>query len=209
MWGQVLQPAEYSGSDGIIPTRVGTSFPPALWAVLYWDHPHACGDKVTTPPPLVSVKGSSPRVWGQDNSNSDSVSVRRIIPTRMGTSKLSFCEPRLSKDHPHAYGDKPQGCLLQAFLAGSSPRVWGQESCCAVRLFLPGIIPTRMGTSAFWNAFIVVAKDHPHAYGDKKRERKRTLTVGGSSPRVWGQDGVVLCFVKSVGIIPTRMGTSA
>ena len=24
VWGQVLQPAEYSGSDGIIPTRVGT-----------------------------------------------------------------------------------------------------------------------------------------------------------------------------------------
>ena len=25
VWGQVLQSAEYSGSDGIIPTRMGTS----------------------------------------------------------------------------------------------------------------------------------------------------------------------------------------
>ena len=50
--------------------------------------------------------------------------------------------------------------------------------------------------------------DHPHAYGDKKKERKKMLTVGGSSPRVWGQVFVAAERLPVFGIIPTRMGTS-
>ena len=54
---------------------------------------------------VVSI-GSSPRVWGQVNSEGAPVSSDRIIPTRMGTSYLVLAYRRLPRDHPHAYGDK-------------------------------------------------------------------------------------------------------
>ncbi len=70
------------------------------------------------------------------------------------------------------------------------------------------IIPTRVGTSYRQTKFFGIARDHPHACGDKSSIRKSARGNLGSSPRVWGQDEVVLTEVKSDGIIPTRVGTS-
>ena len=53
------------------------------------------------------MKGSSPRVWGQEISVTLTGHVSRIIPTRVGTSTAT-------------YGLSSSG-------AGSSPRVWGQD----------------------------------------------------------------------------------
>ena len=47
VWGQVpVQIYSLCGSR-IIPMRVGTSFDHAQRQLGVWDHPHACGDKVT------------------------------------------------------------------------------------------------------------------------------------------------------------------
>ena len=64
-----------------------------------------------------------------------------------------------------------------------------------------------MGTSAFWNAFIVVAKDHPHACGDKAWVSYFLLLSLGSSPRVWGQVDKEEYDRLQARIIPTRVGT--
>ena len=70
----------------IIPTRVGTS----SWLFTFnrstQDHPHACGDKNSMPCIIVSVRGSSPRVWGQGHIVYTLTATARIIPTRVGTS---------------------------------------------------------------------------------------------------------------------------
>ena len=50
------------------------------------DHPHAYGDKKDDQYLIVSAKGSSPRVWGQDHRFRCYAVTYRIIPTRMGTS---------------------------------------------------------------------------------------------------------------------------
>ena len=51
------------------------------------------------------------------------------------------------------------------------------------------IIPTRVGTRFVPGFIDAIAKDHPHACGDKST----ILIIGGnslgSSPRVWGQGG--------------------
>ena len=50
----------------------------------------------------------------------------RIIPTRVGTSKI-FCTVFFqNKDHPHACGDKGNAFIDCKHCPGSSPRVWGQ-----------------------------------------------------------------------------------
>ena len=131
----------------IIPTRVGTSRPrPALLQGV-GDHPHACGDKAILGVNLTALIGSSPRVWGQGRVNIQICTDIRIIPTRVGTSKIKRCINPVLRDHPHACGDKTCLCRYGKEVIGSSPRVWGQ----GLRKLLCGrrcrIIPTRVGTS--------------------------------------------------------------
>ena len=71
-----------------------------------WDHPHACGDKEKFGRIISAVKGSSPRVWGQEAMNGDVKAFEGIIPTRVGTSIFSTPPFRTNRDHPHACGDK-------------------------------------------------------------------------------------------------------
>ena len=130
-----------------------------------------------------------------------------IIPTRMGTSRCFIQAVILWQDHPHAYGDKLLYTLIVLVVVGSSPRVWGQVrvQLNAFRVF--GIIPTRMGTSAYPLIVSSFGQDHPHAYGDKNTPRLRFLRPTGSSPRVWGQAKNAHSFFAMPRIIPTRMGT--
>ena len=70
--------------------------------------------------------GSSPRVWGQGRFYSCWVCIGGIIPTRVGTSLSVKASSQISKDHPHACGDKYAQYSIASLKAGSSPRVWGQ-----------------------------------------------------------------------------------
>ena len=126
VWGQADKNEALTMQNGIIPTRMGTRATYKVIAVCYWDHPHAYGDKYETSLQSRSIDGSSPRVWGQVVFHLRSKPVHRIIPTRMGTSPSPCRYKGLSKDHPHAYGDKLFfTCVLNQSI-GSSPRVWGQ-----------------------------------------------------------------------------------
>ena len=86
VWGQVIIVRCIVKPSGIIPMRVGTSTTNYDNIVADLDHPHACGDKKFVAQALLSVTGSSPCVWGQENINLDMDDVQRIIPMRVGTS---------------------------------------------------------------------------------------------------------------------------
>ena len=90
----------------------------------------------------------------------------------MGTR--SFLLPYLENkgDHPHACGDKISAMICVAVLIGSSPRVWGQVFTTAIWDLEEGIIPTRMGTSDGISGYDEYNTDHPHAYGDKKENKR-------------------------------------
>ena len=65
----------------------------------------------------------------------------------MGTSVITSGQEVISKDHPHAYGDKSVRVEVLSSVTGSSPRVWGQV-CKKLNITVENrIIPTRMGTS--------------------------------------------------------------
>ena len=149
---------------------MGTSGIKIILRVKEKDHPHAYGDKNINCGGTELHLGSSPRVWGQAIIPSLSPFLTRIIPTRMGTShhvqKLFYT----AQDHPHAYGDKVTPLLDSLNVAGSSPRVWGQEIYDKLTEMRARIIPTRMGTSLLSHYHLTRTKDHPHAYGDKLRE---------------------------------------
>ena len=126
----------------------------------------------------------------------------------MGTSSRTQTLNVQYQDHPHAYGDKAGSLISVGCGAGSSPRVWGQESLDMTVCGEFRIIPTRMGTSKCRSYTHKVDWDHPHAYGDKKITHFCVDSNTGSSPRVWGQAGLFCVHYQQHRIIPTRMGTS-
>ena len=154
------------------------------------------------------MRGSSPRVWGQDRKKNLKHALMGIIPTRMGTSLFPRSLQGQCRDHPHAYGDKLTEKCSDISAEGSSPRVWGQVYTITLSDYSARIIPTRMGTSLITLGDMQVSEDHPHAYGDKMSEMGAGLMQAGSSPRVWGQAHIVSHSLSEVRIIPTRMGTS-
>ena len=125
----------------------------------------------------------------------------------MGTSKKDYNLVGVNKDHPHAYGDKNLSKIILGVRLGSSPRVWGQAYHLLRRLLRVRIIPTRMGTRGKHGIPERLYEDHPHAYGDKIIDVLTEHLDEGSSPRVWGQVGIIAGVNGCNGIIPTRMGT--
>ena len=85
---------------------MGTSYKQAEMRLVTQDHPHAYGDKEFVNYMGDELQGSSPRVWGQGTKSTYFTLFARIIPTRMGTRKISLKRMDTSEDHPHAYGDK-------------------------------------------------------------------------------------------------------
>ena len=88
MWGQVTKKMVDDLKARIIPTRVGTSGSRREITAQAEDHPHACGDKFIKNMMEISLLGSSPRVWGQDTDYKRVLLLKRIIPTRVGTSYI-------------------------------------------------------------------------------------------------------------------------
>ena len=67
---------------------------------------HACGDKFLQLFFQRHSSGSSPRVWGQVFDIFSAAIATGIIPTRVGTRTADYSSDALSRDHPHACGDK-------------------------------------------------------------------------------------------------------
>ena len=88
VWGQEYTGERHAGWARIIPTRVGTRQFSCTLNVIGRDHPHACGDKKIARLSDGVLKGSSPRVWGQDFLYKLFFCADRIIPTRVGTSRI-------------------------------------------------------------------------------------------------------------------------
>ena len=129
VWGQAVPKILEKLPERIIPTRVGTSILKLRLLDGLTDHPHACGDKLSSQHLVFYHAGSSPRVWGQDFATAEQNLQHRIIPTRVGTSDKNISENNVSWDHPHACGDKERLGGYAVGKSGSSPRVWGQAIC--------------------------------------------------------------------------------
>ena len=110
VWGQEDSIIKHLRCFRIIPTRVGTRQQVHNQSLRRRDHPHACGDKHGLKSADRYLRGSSPRVWGQESTPLWLNSTMRIIPTRVGTSIEKCISYFSSQDHPHACGDKIIRC---------------------------------------------------------------------------------------------------
>ena len=188
--------------------RVGTSQRVFCVCFRSQDHPHACGDKLTSPSTLLIAPGSSPCVWGQVCPFLSRYKNVRIIPMRVGTRADKVHNQTVHEDHPHACGDKNRRNSPKYTEKGSSPCVWGQANTKNGLFARLRIIPMRVGTSGYDMEHKKDTMDHPHACGDKNIIVRLQMQAEGSSPCVWGQVFLKKQRKNPSGIIPMRVGTS-
>ena len=169
-------------------------------------HPHAYGERASTPRYAKSPDGSSPRIWGTVDVAEDAAGGIRFIPTHMGNGVFRlFCRFSITV-HPHAYGERFDNLhsLVHAF--GSSPRIWGTVVLVSKVEILLRFIPTHMGNGGSFMSSSLRKSVHPHAYGERHRLKAVSRNSTGSSPRIWGTVEIAGRDIGQNRFIPTHMG---
>ena len=167
-------------------THMGNSRPASPAAPAGTVHPHACGERFS--------KG-----LGKLFTN-------RFIPTHVGNGSPAACRSGRWTVHPHACGERVNGFWRDADWLGSSPRMWGTVNTDPKVRGLTRFIPTHVGNGIPAKKWHCVKPVHPHACGERLRVCSMRARSLGSSPRMWGTDGLVLeCHVR-LRFIPTHVG---
>ena len=172
--------------DGIIPTRVGTTFRDFLNSLSIRDHPHTRGDHAGMNIAAVESRGSSPHAWGPPLGVDEDGAGKGIIPTRVGTTEPRIASTTTFWDHPHTRGDHPEMDSRNSSARGSSPHAWGPPVRESPVEHAAGIIPTRVGTTRAACRWAPSPWDHPHTRGDHNAAVFRLFRALGSSPHAWG-----------------------
>ena len=131
----------------ITPAHAGKSASHGFFVLLRWDHPRACGEKVSVELSPSAYEGSPPRMRGKANYGKGERFTQGITPAHAGKSAKSSERRTDVKDHPRACGEKLHP-LRAVFLGwGSPPRMRGKAFVMpAVSLHL-GITPAHAGKS--------------------------------------------------------------
>ena len=151
-------------------------------------HPHACGECPTRPNLSPSPRGSSPRVWGMRNVGATQFPIDTV--------------------HPHACGECYMVGVTIPWNSGSSPRVWGMLNHVQKIPQVLRFIPTRVGNAMISETRETIRPVHPHACGECSRNSSQTVSITGSSPRVWGMLEELQSDRLNYRFIPTRVGNA-
>ena len=86
VWGAQLEGDAFASAERLIPTCVGST----AAAMMTWGsptaHPHVCGEHVSAAFAVRDTRGSSPRVWGAQGKDDESMADARLIPTCVGST---------------------------------------------------------------------------------------------------------------------------
>ena len=108
--------------------------------------------------------------------------------------------------HPHVCGERKDLSLPFFLLGGSSPRVWGTWQKDGREAVLQRFIPTCVGNVGCRREGRRGGTVHPHVCGERVCEYSDSLSVAGSSPRVWGTWPVSPARCRIERFIPTCVG---
>ena len=188
-WGR-RRPGRVGGVHRrLTPTRVGTTYllgdaPDDLGA-----HPHTRGDDVAMTCSPSFAPGSPPHAWGRPGYEAMRGARIGLTPTRVGTTRATMVATRLAWAHPHTRGDD------QRDNSRTRCRAW--------------LTPTRVGTTGLTPVGMAAPKAHPHTRGDDATVRVVARRVVASPPHAWGRRGHILRQANTIGLTPTRVGTTA
>src|SRR5208337_3567504 len=104
-WGELSSPTPHGRNFRTIPTHVGRTTPEYALAPRLADHPHARGENGSCSDPSATIRGPSPRTWGEHLDHCAKAQSRRTIPTHVGRTASMVASPCCRSDHPHARGE--------------------------------------------------------------------------------------------------------
>ena len=91
-------------SLGIIPAHAGLTRTSSAGGTTSWDHPRACGAHIRHDREAHPAWGSSPRMRGSPNQNTDDGPRQGIIPAHAGLTRIRRIKNGNTGDHPRACG---------------------------------------------------------------------------------------------------------
>ena len=107
VWGTPHTHTHTHTHSRFIPTRVGNTNSVRNNFKKMTVHPHACGEHPLAPWCSRIQFGSSPRVWGTQQTSPAPSRRGRFIPTRVGNTDKCRRHRGIFTVHPHACGEHP------------------------------------------------------------------------------------------------------
>jgi len=110
----------------------------------------------------------------------------RFIPAGAGNAGDETGKGGRRTVHPRGCGERVEILLRKSVPDGSSPRVRGTHRRECARHGVYRFIPAGAGNAVRAGARPARRPVHPRGCGERRHDRRRRLTAGGSSPRVRG-----------------------
>ena len=168
-----------------------------------------CGEHASTIPLNQSRLGSSPRVWGALTKGEAEQTLKRLIPTCVGSTPQAAESHRQYPAHPHVCGEHLMRENPGEWEFGSSPRVWGAPGTEAAYGITERLIPTCVGSTTFSSVLCLSGTAHPHVCGEHCEAQENGGHGFGSSPRVWGARSRSFRTASTSRLIPTCVGSTS
>ncbi len=193
---------------GIIPADAGSTRAPARRSRGSWDHPRGCGEHPHRHIPHQEHHGSSPRMRGALELQSEPGGVHGIIPADAGSTRTAERAWWCPWDHPRGCGEHDGGFAKLTEDQGSSPRMRGALPDPGGDLSTIGIIPADAGSTQRRAPGVLALRDHPRGCGEHKSLCAMTTSFAGSSPRMRGAQKKPRPLSATSGIIPADAGST-
>ena len=150
----------------LIPAHAGKTSRAPMRVRAHAAHPRACGENTATPLPCEFDSGSSPRMRGKRQHQTQQYIHPRLIPAHAGKTVCPFVQVTFSGAHPRACGENSLGVGVGASCFGSSPRMRGKPELCAEAAYSRGLIPAHAGKTFETGSRHLGSWAHPRACGE-------------------------------------------
>ena len=145
MRGKVSNKRPSCDCPGITPAHAGKRICSARTLPTAWDHPRACGEKLTCIAMFMSSPGSPPRMRGKELEALREKLAGGITPAHAGKRRCGCTRYHAARDHPRACGEKLHCLCCRLPLSGSPPRMRGKVIAVCLTCLLVGITPAHAG----------------------------------------------------------------
>ena len=189
-----------------IPARAGEPYMAFLFLAMNAVYPRACGGTSVMIAPCNPSAGLSPRVRGNQEQRNRRGRSRGSIPARAGEPTMIASRSRTCRVYPRACGGTTTSHSRKPVFSGLSPRVRGNRGRSRIDVGRAGSIPARAGEPRAPIDARSRRRLYPRACGGTLTRASLIWLTPGLSPRVRGNQSLVITIPSGFGSIPARAG---